>query len=88
MAKINISINDELLERLDKVATANYVTRSGYISQALANQLNSYELVMALREMGQALTRIAEKADINDDDKKQLDDLNKVITMLSVNVPR
>lgn len=32
--KIQISINDELLARVDKCATANYMSRSGFITEA------------------------------------------------------
>lgn len=39
--KVQISLNDKLLERADKYANLNYLSRSGLISLALTNYLKT-----------------------------------------------
>ena len=50
MAKINISMDDELLERVDKMAAALYTNRSAYIAITMTQVLNNQEKVMGLIE--------------------------------------
>ena len=39
--KVQISLNDKLMERADKYADLNYLSRSGLISLALTNYLKT-----------------------------------------------
>ena len=48
MAKINISIDDELLKKADKFAKKIYTSRSGLISIALVNYMNNQEAITKL----------------------------------------
>lgn len=50
MAKINISIDDELLKKADKFAKKIYTSRSGLISIALVNYMNNQESIIKLLE--------------------------------------
>ena len=63
MAKINISLDDELLERINKMAEALYTNRSAYISMTMAQVLNNQEKVMGLLETatGKALEQKKEE---------------------------
>lgn len=48
MAKINISIDDELLKKADKFAKKIYTSRSGLISISLVNYMNNQEAITKL----------------------------------------
>ena len=48
MAKINISIDDELLKKADKFAKKIYTSRSGLISIALVNYMNNQDAITKL----------------------------------------
>lgn len=48
MAKINISIDDELLKKADKFAKKIYTSRSGLISIALVNYMNNQDVITKL----------------------------------------
>lgn len=48
MAKINISIDDELLKKADKFAKKIYTSRSGLISIALVNYMNNQDSINRL----------------------------------------
>lgn len=48
MAKINISIDDELLKKADNFAKKIYTSRSGLISIALVNYMNNQDVITKL----------------------------------------
>ena len=49
MAKINISMDDELLKRVDEMATALYTNRSAYISMTIAQVINAQEDLLGMK---------------------------------------
>ena len=83
MAKINISIDDSLLERLDRVADENYMSRSGLISQSVIQYLNQFEIVLAIKGMGIAMNKIAEQGEVDEDTRKQLDDFERLCRLFA-----
>lgn len=70
--KINISIDDALIHRVDAYADANYMSRSGFISLACAQYLNQNEALISLGEMANAFRKMAETGTITDEDRKNL----------------
>lgn len=83
MAKINISIDDELLKRADDYADNNYMSRSGLITSSLTEYLNARELVSAVRKMNMTLDKIADKGQVDDETLEDLEDLEKLVELLS-----
>lgn len=49
MAKINISMDDELLKRVDEMATALYTNRSAYISMTIAQVIKTQEDALGMK---------------------------------------
>lgn len=82
MAKINISIDDELLERADKYTESLYTSRSGLISMALASFMNSQECILAIKDMSLAMRKIADTGIIDDETMQQLKDFEKMSQLL------
>lgn len=82
MAKINISIDDNLLERLDKVADSNYMSRSGLISTACAQYINSNEVIVAIKDMALCMRKIADEGTVDHETMEQLEDFERVCKLL------
>lgn len=78
MAKINISIDDNLLERLDKVADSNYMSRSGLISTACAQYINSNEVIVAIKDMAFCIRKIADEGTVDHETMEQLEDFERL----------
>ena len=55
MAKVQISINDNLLKRLDDFADENYTSRSGLIQTAVTEYLNTREVLMLVKNISLAV---------------------------------
>lgn len=75
--KINISLDDELVERCDRYAKENYLSRSGLISMALTQYLNQYEILLAIKDLNLAMRKIADDKQIDEDTMLKLEDFNR-----------
>jgi len=75
--KINISIDDDLLTRLDSYVDNNYLTRSGLIAIALNNYLTQKEAISAVKKLAIAFEQIAATGKIDEATMKQLSDFSK-----------
>lgn len=84
MAKINISINDDLLARADNFADENYTSRSGLITTALAEYLNSRELMGLIKNMSLAVNKIAETGNVDDETMQMIRDFERMTKLVPV----
>ncbi len=82
MAKINISIDDDLLERLDRVAKSNYMSRSGLISTACAQFINANEVVVYVKEMALCMRKIADSGSVDEETLEKLDEFERISQLL------
>lgn len=81
--KINITIDDELLSRADDFAKKNYLSRSGLISYALNDYLTQKELFSAIASMGISMQKLADKKEIDDDFKAELENFYKLAAIFT-----
>lgn len=81
--KINISIDDELLKRIDTQADESYMSRSGLISYACAQYINQVELMRAIKDLSITMRKIADTGEIDEDVKAQLEDFERVSRLFS-----
>jgi metal-responsive CopG/Arc/MetJ family transcriptional regulator len=79
--KIQISIDDRLLERVDKYADENYMSRSGFASLAMSQYLNQNDMLNLLKELTVAVRKISETGTIDEETKKTLEELQYVYNM-------
>lgn len=75
--KIHISMNDALLEEVDRVAKENYLSRSGIISMACAQYIQSRAMATALSTAADALKRIADSGQMSAEDVAELEAFSK-----------
>lgn len=83
MKKVQISIAEDLLKRIDTYAKSNYMSRSGFISMATTQQLNNFEIMRVINEIVFLLRKISENGKISKEQSKQLEDIELVMKMLS-----
>lgn len=69
--KLQISLDDELVSRIDNCADKNYMSRSGFISQACVQLLNQTELVSSINRISLACQKVSESNQLDDDIKRQ-----------------
>lgn len=83
MAKVQISIDDALLAKIDQYADANYMSRSGFISLATSQYLHGADTVNAVKELSVCMRRIADNGNIDEQSKKDLEDFEALARLLA-----
>lgn len=81
--KVQITVDSDLLARADNYADNNYTSRSGLIGIALRQFLDSQDLAQSIQRMSVAMQVIAEKGEIDEDTKKELDTFKALSEVLS-----
>lgn len=80
--KVNITLNDDLLARIDQYADANYMSRSGLISLATTQFLNAADVTTAIRDMAVCMRKIADTGTVDHETMEQLEDFERLSKML------
>ena len=80
--KVNITLDEDLIGRIDGYADENYMSRSTLISLFCTHALNAVEVTRAIQEMSLALRKIADTGEIDDDSRHQLEDFERLAKLL------
>lgn len=73
-SKINITIDDDLLQQVDDYCDKNYMNRSVLISQALASVINQQKMIDSMRDLSIAFKKCVETgAPISDELKRDVE---------------
>ena len=75
--KVNISIDDGLLKRLDDYGKESYLSRSALIAVAINDYLMQREYIGFIKKLSVTLDKAAESGVLTDDDRKLLDDFQR-----------
>lgn len=81
--KINISIPNDLLDRIDEYADDNYLSRTAVICLATNEYLVSREMQKMFREMSKVCKRLAESDGMPEDIQQQLDEFQRLTKLMS-----
>ncbi len=76
--KVGITIDDELLKRIDSFADENYMSRSGLLSVAATQYLNALEVQSAIKDISLAMRKIADTGKVDHDVMEQLEDFERL----------
>lgn len=82
MKKVQISIDEQLLDRIDTYADQTYMSRSGLITLACSQYLNQAEIVYAIKDLSLAMQKIAKDKKIDSKTMEQLEDFERLSRML------
>lgn len=81
--KINISLDEELVKRIESYSDANYMSRSGFISLACTQYLAQADVVTAIKTLTLALQKIADTGAVDSETMKQLEDYQRLAKLLA-----
>lgn len=82
MAKVQITLDDELLKKVDDFANENFMTRSGLVSVAVNDYINAKEVGNLIKNMSIAVKKIAETGNIDDETMSQIEDFEKLTRLI------
>lgn len=81
--KVNVTLDDKLMERIDVYANENYMSRSGLISFACTQFLNQNDAIRSIKEMGYLMKKIADNGSVDEETMKQLEDIERVCSFIT-----
>ena len=81
--KVQISLDDKLMERVDAYADANYMSRSGLISLATTQFLNQADVVGVIKDIGLSIRKIADNGIVDEKTQRELEDYQRLCKMLT-----
>lgn len=80
--KVQITLDDALMERVDAYADENYMSRSGLLSLAVTQYLNAAEVTKSIKEMAVCMRKIADNGTVDHETMEQLEDFERLSKML------
>lgn len=80
--KVQITLDDALMERVDAYVDENYMSRSGLLSLAVTQYLNAAEVTKAIKEMAVCMRKIADNGTVDHETMEQLEDFERLSKML------
>lgn len=80
--KINITLDDALMQRIDTHADENYMSRSGLISLACTQYLNSQDVARAVKDFSLCCRKIADAGTVDEETQTKLEDLERFCNFL------
>lgn len=80
--KVNFTVRDELMQRADKYAKNNYMSRSGLISLALSEFLNAREMATAIPRISYALKKMADEGKVDEDTLTEFREFEKMVQFM------
>lgn len=81
--KINVSLDDDVVNRIDENADKLYMSRSGFISLACCTYMNSLEIQHAITEISVCMRRIADNNEIDEQTKQELEHFSALAELLT-----
>lgn len=79
--KVNVTLDDELMQRVDNYADRNYMSRSGLISLAVTQYLNQQEVIFAIKDVSLAIRKIADTGKMDHETIEQFEDFERLSKM-------
>lgn len=80
-ARVQLSIDPDLLHRIDDFAESHYLTRSGLVSLACSEYINAHHVGEAMQELCKLLDRLVAEGG-SAEDKQRLDDIQRLCDLL------
>lgn len=84
--KVQLSIDDDLMNKADEYAKKNYLTRSGLVSMVLSQFLEYKDISSTLGSMLDIMNDLNSSVSMDDEGKEKLKELEGVYKVMSQKV--
>ena len=83
--KFNVSMSDELLDKVDRYSERNFISRSGLLSLAVSQYLKQDDIMNLMLNLNAAVQKIARTGSVDDSVQKDLEDFRIMMNLLLSN---
>ena len=81
--KINITLDENLLNDVDDYCDENYMSRSALISMSLVQVINQQKIIDSLRDASIAIKKASEVGHIDEETRKTLEDFQALSRLMA-----
>lgn len=85
MAKVQISIDDELLGKVDSYCKEKFITRSGFIAMVCSEHLQREQLSKSLNTLNDVLAKVTDGKVLSEEQQKEYDDFSALVRLFNLN---
>ena len=71
--KVQITLEEDLLNQVDDYCDKNYMNRSWLISQSLVEVLNKQKMIYAIANISVSIRQVTESGNIDDDTRREFE---------------
>ena len=83
MKTVQISVNEELLKKIDEYAKENFLSRSGFFSMLANNHFQALEVTKSLKDLSLSIRQVAQNNEIDEETAKKLEDFERLTRMIN-----
>ena len=80
--KINVTIDEELLDEVDKYSKNYHMSRSGFLSLSVGKYIEAIKFQTILPEYVDLLKDLSSGSDLDDDTMEKIDDMERTVRAL------
>ena len=80
-AKLQITMDEELLNAVDKYCDKNFMNRSQLISQSLVQVINQQKMIDSIVNISVAMKNVSEKGEIDENTRKEMETFETMCKM-------
>ena len=80
-AKVQITVDEDLLRDVDDYCDKNYMNRSWLISQALLQVISQQKVIDSMFNVSLAMKKVAESGNLDEESKKEMETFQALCKM-------
>jgi len=80
-AKLQITMDEELLNAVDQYCDKNFMNRSWLISQSLVQVINQQKMIDSIVNISVAMKNVSEKGEIDENTRKEMETFETMCKM-------
>lgn len=80
--KVQITIDEGLLSRIDQYADEYYMNRSSVLTLSATQFINAAEVTTAIKGMAVSMRKIADSGEVDSDTMRQLEDFERLAALM------
>lgn len=84
--KVNISIDDELMNKVDAYIEQNYMSRSGFFSMLANQHFQALQVTESLKDITLSIRKVADNNEIDDETQKKLEDFERLTKLVNFKI--
>lgn len=86
MAKVQISIDDELMQKVDAYIEKNYMSRSGFFAMLANQHFQALQVTDSLKDITLSIRKVADTNEIDDETQKKLEDFERLTKLVNFKI--